>query len=79
MWLPEALNSGLLALCGPNRVLDESTCDCVCRNGLTEDSCDPGWKLDHNTCKDSRFQLLNIFHITLLFVVVAAVVPPLIL
>ncbi|XP_030264945.1 vascular endothelial growth factor C-like [Sparus aurata] len=46
----EALNSGLLALCGPNRVLDESTCDCVCRNGLTEDSCDPGWKLDHNTC-----------------------------
>lgn len=51
MWPPEALDSGLLALCGPNRVLDESTCDCVCRNGLTEDSCDPGWKLDHNNCK----------------------------
>lgn len=47
----EALESSLLALCGPNRVLDESTCDCVCRNGLTEDSCDPGWKLDHNTCE----------------------------
>ncbi|XP_068165235.1 vascular endothelial growth factor C-like isoform X2 [Antennarius striatus] len=46
-----ALDSGLLALCGPNRVLDEFTCECVCRNGLTEDSCDPGWKLDHNTCQ----------------------------
>lgn len=52
VWFPEGLNSGLLALCGPNRVVDESTCECVCRNGLTEDSCDPGWKLDHNTCKE---------------------------
>uniref|UniRef100_A0A8C2ZJ69 Platelet-derived growth factor (PDGF) family profile domain-containing protein n=1 Tax=Cyclopterus lumpus TaxID=8103 RepID=A0A8C2ZJ69_CYCLU len=50
-WLPDALDSGLLALCGPNRVLHESTCECVCRNGLTEDSCDPGWKLDHTTCQ----------------------------
>nr|XP_019958892.1 PREDICTED: vascular endothelial growth factor C-like [Paralichthys olivaceus] len=47
----DIVETGLLALCGPNRVLQESTCDCVCRNGLTEDSCDPGWKLDHNTCK----------------------------
>ncbi|XP_035533377.1 vascular endothelial growth factor C-like [Morone saxatilis] len=47
----QALDSGLLALCGPNRVLDDSTCDCVCRNGLTEDSCDPGWKLDHKNCE----------------------------
>ncbi|KAM6893852.1 vascular endothelial growth factor C-like isoform 1-T1 [Xenentodon cancila] len=47
----EALGSGLLALCGPNRVLEESTCECVCQNGLTEASCDPGWKLDHNTCE----------------------------
>ncbi|KAL6115286.1 uncharacterized protein ACO6RY_00176 [Pungitius sinensis] len=52
----EAINysereTGLLALCGPNRVLHESTCECVCRNGLTEDSCDPGWKLDHDTCE----------------------------
>ncbi|KAJ4924244.1 hypothetical protein JOQ06_000484 [Pogonophryne albipinna] len=45
----EVLDSGLLALCGPNRVLHESSCECVCRNGLTEDSCDPGWKLAHNT------------------------------
>uniref|UniRef100_A0A1A7WJY1 Platelet-derived growth factor (PDGF) family profile domain-containing protein n=2 Tax=Iconisemion striatum TaxID=60296 RepID=A0A1A7WJY1_9TELE len=47
----ETLDSGLLALCGPNRVLEESTCDCVCQNGLTEASCDPGWKLDQNTCE----------------------------
>ncbi|KAM3836055.1 vascular endothelial growth factor C-like, partial [Diretmus argenteus] len=47
----EALDSGLLALCGPNRVLEESTCECVCRNGLTEASCDPGWRLDHTTCE----------------------------
>lgn len=47
----EMLDSSLLALCGPNRVLDESTCDCICQNGLTEESCDPGWKLDHDTCK----------------------------
>ncbi|XP_019958892.2 vascular endothelial growth factor C-like [Paralichthys olivaceus] len=47
----DIVETGLLALCGPNRVLQESTCDCVCRNGLTEDSCDPGWKLDHNTCE----------------------------
>lgn len=45
------LDSGLQALCGPHRVLDKSTCECVCRNGLTEDSCDPGWKLDHDTCE----------------------------
>uniref|UniRef100_A0A8C6WWJ3 Platelet-derived growth factor (PDGF) family profile domain-containing protein n=1 Tax=Neogobius melanostomus TaxID=47308 RepID=A0A8C6WWJ3_9GOBI len=43
--------NNLLALCGPNRVLEDSTCECVCRNGLTEDSCDLGWKLDHDTCK----------------------------
>ncbi|KAJ0009361.1 hypothetical protein NQD34_001063 [Periophthalmus magnuspinnatus] len=47
----EVLDSGLLALCGPNRVLEESTCECVCRNGLTEASCDLGWKLDHDTCE----------------------------
>ncbi|KAF6725984.1 Vascular endothelial growth factor C [Oryzias melastigma] len=47
----EMLDSSLLALCGPNRVLDESTCDCICQNGLTEESCDPGWKLDHDTCE----------------------------
>ncbi|KAM9836115.1 vascular endothelial growth factor C-like [Aulostomus maculatus] len=46
-----ALDSGLLALCGPNRVLKDSTCECVCRNGLTEASCDTGWKLDHDTCE----------------------------
>uniref|UniRef100_A0A8C2ZJW5 Platelet-derived growth factor (PDGF) family profile domain-containing protein n=1 Tax=Cyclopterus lumpus TaxID=8103 RepID=A0A8C2ZJW5_CYCLU len=75
-WLPDALDSGLLALCGPNRVLHESTCECVCRNGLTEDSCDPGWKLDHTTCKEG-FHLLNIFdlHYTLCGCVCAAECP----
>ncbi|XP_062236765.1 vascular endothelial growth factor C-like [Platichthys flesus] len=47
----DIVDTSLLALCGPNRVLQESTCDCICRNGLTEDSCDPGWKLDHDTCE----------------------------
>ncbi|KAM9766800.1 vascular endothelial growth factor C-like isoform 1-T1 [Menidia menidia] len=47
----EVLDSGLLALCGPNRFLEESTCECVCQNGLTEASCDPGWKLDQNACE----------------------------
>uniref|UniRef100_A0A673B0G5 Platelet-derived growth factor (PDGF) family profile domain-containing protein n=1 Tax=Sphaeramia orbicularis TaxID=375764 RepID=A0A673B0G5_9TELE len=47
----EVLDLGLLALCGPHRVLEESTCECVCRNGLTEASCDPGWKLDQHTCE----------------------------
>lgn len=52
VWFPEVQGSGSLALCGPNKVVDESTCECVCQNGLTEDSCDPGWKLDHDTCEE---------------------------
>lgn len=56
---PYVVDSGLLALCGPNRVLQESTCECVCRNGLTKDSCDPGWKLDHNTCKQAITHILT--------------------
>ncbi|KAK0133388.1 Vascular endothelial growth factor C [Merluccius polli] len=45
------VDSGLLALCGPSRVLDDASCECVCRNGLTESSCEPGWRLDHETCE----------------------------
>lgn len=56
----DVLDSGLLALCGPNRVMDESTCECVCQNGLTEDSCGPGWKLDHETCKQEFKYILLI-------------------
>lgn len=60
----DVLDSGLLALCGPNRVMDESTCECVCQNGLTEDSCGPGWKLDHKTCKQEfRCYLYYLFKI----------------
>lgn len=47
----EPLDSALLALCGPNKVLDESSCECVCRNGLTEHSCGPGWMLDQESCE----------------------------
>jgi len=49
--VPGVLDSGLLALCGPSRVLDDSSCECVCRNGLTESSCEPGWRLDPETCE----------------------------
>lgn len=38
-------------LCGPHRVLEESSCECVCQNGLTENSCEPGWRLDQHTCE----------------------------
>ncbi|XP_010901944.2 vascular endothelial growth factor C [Esox lucius] len=47
----EPLESALLALCGPNKVLDEDSCDCVCQNGLTEASCGQGRRLDQETCE----------------------------
>ncbi|KAI1902954.1 hypothetical protein AGOR_G00021890 [Albula goreensis] len=47
----EPLDAALLALCGPNKVLDEEKCECVCQNGLTESSCGPGWRLDEATCE----------------------------
>ncbi|KAM9437265.1 vascular endothelial growth factor C-like isoform 1-T1 [Salvelinus alpinus] len=47
----EPLESALLALCGPNKDLDEDSCECVCENGLTEASCGPGWRLDQASCE----------------------------
>ncbi|XP_020320357.1 vascular endothelial growth factor C [Oncorhynchus kisutch] len=47
----EPLESALLELCGPNKVLDEDSCECVCQNGLTEASCGPGWRLDQESCE----------------------------
>ncbi|XP_076129891.1 vascular endothelial growth factor C-like [Alosa pseudoharengus] len=44
-------DSALLELCGPNKLLDEESCDCVCQNGLTAASCGPGWRLDEDTCE----------------------------
>ncbi|KAG7484545.1 hypothetical protein MATL_G00050520 [Megalops atlanticus] len=46
----DPVDAALLALCGPNKVLDEERCECVCQNGLTEASCGPGWRLDKATC-----------------------------
>ncbi|XP_056444448.1 vascular endothelial growth factor C-like [Gadus chalcogrammus] len=46
-----AFATGPLALCGPRRALDDASCECVCRNGLTDSSCEPGWRLDHDTCE----------------------------
>ncbi|KAL0993865.1 hypothetical protein UPYG_G00114890 [Umbra pygmaea] len=43
--------SSLLLLCGPNKVLDEESCDCVCENGLTEATCRPGTRLDQENCE----------------------------
>ncbi|XP_062392794.1 vascular endothelial growth factor C-like [Sardina pilchardus] len=44
-------DSALLELCGPNKRLDEESCDCVCQNGLTAASCGPGWRLDEDACE----------------------------
>ncbi|KAL4659827.1 vascular endothelial growth factor C-like [Arapaima gigas] len=47
----DSLDAALLSLCGPNKVLDEERCECVCENGLTEASCPLGWRLDEASCK----------------------------
>ncbi|XP_072562760.1 vascular endothelial growth factor C-like isoform X3 [Paramormyrops kingsleyae] len=47
----DPLDAALLALCGPNKVLDEGRCECVCENGLTEASCGAGWRLDAAACE----------------------------
>ncbi|KPP59893.1 hypothetical protein Z043_122147, partial [Scleropages formosus] len=47
----DPLDAALLALCGPNKVLDEERCECVCENGLTEASCAQGWRLDEASCE----------------------------
>uniref|UniRef100_A0AAY4BA86 Platelet-derived growth factor (PDGF) family profile domain-containing protein n=1 Tax=Denticeps clupeoides TaxID=299321 RepID=A0AAY4BA86_9TELE len=49
--MSDPMDSALLAICGPNKLLDEESCGCVCRNGLTEASCAPGWRLDEMSCK----------------------------
>ncbi|KAG7465190.1 hypothetical protein MATL_G00173650 [Megalops atlanticus] len=47
----DVLDSALLALCGPNKVLDKERCECACPNGLTEASCGPGRHLDEASCR----------------------------
>ncbi|KAL2095214.1 hypothetical protein ACEWY4_009933 [Coilia grayii] len=47
----EPADSALLALCGPNKVLDEESCECACQNGLTAAKCGPGLRLDEDLCE----------------------------
>ncbi|KAL4631353.1 vascular endothelial growth factor C-like [Arapaima gigas] len=47
----EPLDAALLALCGPNKVLNREECKCMCQNGLTEASCGPSQTLDEASCQ----------------------------
>ncbi|CAJ0961488.1 unnamed protein product [Ranitomeya imitator] len=38
-------------VCGPNKELDEETCQCVCKGGLLPSSCGPHKKLDRTSCQ----------------------------
>ncbi|KAG8453805.1 hypothetical protein GDO86_000435 [Hymenochirus boettgeri] len=38
-------------ICGPNKELDEETCQCVCRGGLVPSSCGPHKELDRTSCQ----------------------------
>ncbi|XP_009585187.1 PREDICTED: vascular endothelial growth factor C, partial [Fulmarus glacialis] len=38
-------------ICGPNKELDEETCQCVCKGGLRTSSCGPHKELDRSSCQ----------------------------
>ncbi|OCT96929.1 hypothetical protein XELAEV_18009147mg [Xenopus laevis] len=38
-------------ICGPNKELDEETCQCVCKGGLVPSSCGPQKELDRTSCQ----------------------------
>lgn len=42
---------GFHDVCGPNKELDEETCQCVCKGGLRPSSCGPHKELDRNSCQ----------------------------
>ncbi|EFB27886.1 hypothetical protein PANDA_019581, partial [Ailuropoda melanoleuca] len=42
---------GFRDICGPNKELDEETCQCVCKGGLRPSSCGPHKELDRNSCQ----------------------------
>ncbi|TKC43299.1 hypothetical protein EI555_001365, partial [Monodon monoceros] len=44
-------DDGFHNICGPNKELDEETCQCVCRGGLWPSSCGPHKELDRNSCQ----------------------------
>lgn len=43
--------NGFHDVCGPNKELDEDTCQCVCKGGLRPSSCGPHKELDKNSCQ----------------------------
>ncbi|KFO99426.1 Vascular endothelial growth factor C, partial [Calypte anna] len=38
-------------ICGPNKELDEETCQCVCKGGVRPSSCGPHRELDRSSCQ----------------------------
>nr|XP_033798793.1 vascular endothelial growth factor C isoform X2 [Geotrypetes seraphini] len=42
---------GFHDICGPNKELDEETCQCVCKGGLRPSSCGPYKELDRMSCQ----------------------------
>ncbi|XP_048703750.1 vascular endothelial growth factor C isoform X5 [Lepidochelys kempii] len=38
-------------ICGPNKELDEETCQCVCKGGVRPSSCGPQKELDRTSCQ----------------------------
>ncbi|XP_078533816.1 vascular endothelial growth factor C isoform X4 [Lissotriton helveticus] len=42
---------GFHDICGPNKELDEETCQCVCKGGLWPSSCGPHKELDRTSCQ----------------------------
>ncbi|GAB1293161.1 Vascular endothelial growth factor C [Apodemus speciosus] len=43
--------NGFHDVCGPNKELDEDTCQCVCKGGLRPSSCGPHKELDRDSCQ----------------------------
>ncbi|XP_028646981.1 vascular endothelial growth factor C [Erpetoichthys calabaricus] len=49
---PDSRSSdGLSDLCGPNKELDDESCQCVCKGGLRPSSCGPNRELDRESCQ----------------------------
>lgn len=44
-------SNGFHDVCGPNKELDEDTCQCVCKGGLRPSSCGPHKELDRDSCQ----------------------------
>ncbi|XP_042326653.1 vascular endothelial growth factor C isoform X3 [Sceloporus undulatus] len=44
-------SDGYHDICGPNKELDEETCQCVCKGGVRPSSCGPHKELDRTSCQ----------------------------